>query len=190
MSVITVQAGTAKYRLHHLDAETVKEFEDIAASSRQALGEMRSLLTILRTDESIAEVSMPGLAQVEELVGASRSAGAEISAELDPVDVPPTTGLTAYRVVQEGLSNALRHARGAVIEVRIVRHDEDLEISVHNHAPPPSAVLHDPLPGAGLGLVGTRERVGALGGSVETGPTPEGGFLLRARIPLTDPLPG
>lgn len=190
MSVITVQAGTAKYRLQHLDAETVKEFEDIAASSRQALGEMRSLLTILRTDESIAEVSMPGLAQVEELVGASRSAGAEISAELDPVDVPPTTGLTAYRVVQEGLSNALRHARGAVIEVRIVRHDEDLEISVHNHAPPPSAVLHDPLPGAGLGLAGTRERVGALGGSVETGPTPEGGFLLRARIPLTDPLPG
>ena len=101
MSVITVQAGTAKYRLQHLDAETVSEFEDIAGSSRQALGEMRSLLTILRTDESVAEVSMPGLSQIEELVESSRSAGAQISAELDDVEVLPTIGLTAYRVVQE-----------------------------------------------------------------------------------------
>ncbi|MGO1226379.1 MAG: sensor histidine kinase [Brachybacterium sp.] len=190
MSVITVQAGTAKYRLQHLDAETVSEFEDIAGSARQALGEMRSLLTILRTDESIAEVSMPGLSQIEELVESSRSAGAQISAELDDVEVLPTTGLTAYRVVQEGLSNALRHARGAAIEVRILRLGGVLEISVRNQAPPPSAVLHDPLPGAGMGLVGTRERVGALGGTVESGPTPAGGFLLRARIPLADPLPG
>src|SRR5690606_34746642 len=79
MSVITVQAGTAKFRLQHLDEETVSEFEDIAASSRQALGEMRSLLTILRTDESVEEVPMPGLAQIGDLVAASRSAGAEIT---------------------------------------------------------------------------------------------------------------
>ena len=189
MSVITVQAGTAKFRLQHLDEETVSEFEDIAASSRQALGEMRSLLTILRTDESVEEVPMPGLAQIGDLVAASRSAGAEITAELEDFEVPPTVGLTAYRAVQEALSNALRHARGASISVRIARDGEVLGIRVRNGAPPPSPTPQDPLPGSGLGLAGTRERVGALGGTVASGPTPEGGYSLHARIPLTSPLP-
>jgi signal transduction histidine kinase len=190
MSVITVQAGTARYRLQHLDAATVSEFEDIAASSRQALGEMRSLLTILRTDESVEEVPMPGLSEIADLVAASRSAGATITAELEEIAVPPTVGLTAYRVVQEALSNALRHARGAAIAVRVTVSEGALEISVRNDVPPPSAAPADPLPGSGLGLAGTRERVRALGGTVEDGPTAAGGFRLRARIPLAGPLPG
>lgn len=190
MSVITVQAGTAQYRLQHLDAATVSEFEEIAASSRQALGEMRSLLTILRTDESVQEVPMPGLAEIEELVTVSRSAGAAITAELEDLEVPPTVSLTAYRVVQEGLSNALRHARGAAIAVRIGAADGVLEISVRNEAPPPSPAAPDPIPGSGLGLAGTRERVSALGGAVDSAPIPGGGFALRARIPLAGPLPG
>lgn len=189
MSVITVQAGTAKFRLQHLDEATMSEFEDIAASSRQALGEMRSLLTILRTDDSLEEVPMPGLPQIEELVAASRSAGATITAELEHVEVLPTVGLTAYRAVQEALSNALRHARGASIGVRITRDGDVLDISVRNDAPPPSPSPQDPLPGSGLGLAGTRERVGALGGTVESGPTPEGGYALHAKIPLASPLP-
>ncbi|MGP9537587.1 sensor domain-containing protein [Brachybacterium sp. AOP43-C2-M15] len=190
MSVITVQAGTARFRLQHLDEATVSEFEDIAASSRQALGEMRSLLAILRTDDSLAEVPMPGLGDVEELVVSSRSAGAAITAELEDVPAPPTVGLTGYRVVQEGLSNALRHARGAAIEVRVLARAGVLLISVLNGPPPPSAAPQERIPGAGLGLAGTRERVGALGGTVENGPTPGGGYALRVRIPLAGPLPG
>lgn len=189
MSVITVQAGTAPYRLTHLDAETASEFEDIAASARQALGEMRSLLTILRSDDSVAEVPMPGLAQIEELLVASRSAGATITAELETPEVPPTIGLTAYRVVQEGLSNALRHARGATISVHVAAVEGALEITVRNDAPPPAQGQPGPIPGAGLGLAGLRERVAALGGTVVSGASPGGGFALRARVPLVGPLP-
>lgn len=190
MSVITVQAGTARFRLQHLDEATVSEFEDIAASSRQALGEMRALLAILRTEDSLDEMPMQGLDDVEDLVASSRSTGARITAELEEVQAPPTVGLTGYRAVQEALSNALRHARGAEIEVRVRVRDSTLVISVLNGPPPASDPLQDPIPGAGLGLAGTRERVRALGGSVESGPTPDGGFALRVRIPLAGPLPG
>lgn len=186
MSVITVQAGTAKFRLPGLDARAEQEFEDIAASSRQALGEMRSLLSTLRTDDSLEQASLPGLADVEELVASSRASGASISARIDPAEVPPTVGLTAYRVVQEALSNALRHARGAAIDVRVSAADGALHVAVTNGA---AGTAQEPIPGSGLGLAGSRERVTALGGIVEAGPTAEGGFAVVARIPIADPLP-
>ncbi|WP_193104319.1 histidine kinase [Brachybacterium sp. FME24] len=186
MSVITVQAGTAKFRLQGLDAQAEQEFEDIAASSRQALGEMRSLLATLRTDDSLEEMPMPGLADIEELVASSRASGASISATISHAEVPPTAGLTAYRVVQEALSNALRHSRGASIEVRVTAADGALLVDVTNVAPDSA---QDPIPGSGLGLSGTRERVTALGGTVEAGPTADGGFAVITRIPIADPLP-
>lgn len=189
MSVITVQAGTAKFRLPGLDAQTEQEFEDIAASSRQALGEMRSLLSTLRTDDSLEDMPMPGLADVAELVESSRAAGASISADLEPVEVPPTVGLTAYRVVQEGLSNALRHAHGAAIDVSVsatAAPERKLLVDISNVAP---GAAQDPIPGSGMGLSGIRERVAALGGTVEVGPTADGGFSITARIPIAHPLP-
>lgn len=187
MSVITVQASTAKFRLQGLGAQTEQEFEDIAASSRQALGEMRSLLATLRTDDSLDQMPMPALTDVSELIETSRATGATISADLSPVEVPPTVGLTAYRVVQEALANALRHARGASIEVHVSARGRTLLVEVTNGAP---SLSHAPIPGSGLGLSGARERVAALGGTVEAGPTTEGGFALSARIPIADPLPG
>lgn len=186
MSVITVQAGTARFRLPGLDASTEREFEDIAASSRQALGEMRSLLAILRTDEGLEEVPMPGLEDLEELVRSTRASGARITAEVSPPEVTPTAGLTAYRVVQEGLSNALRHAHGAPIRVRVAPSDGALLVEVENQRPERP---QESIPGSGLGLTGTQERVRALGGTVEAGPTADGGFAVTARIPLADPLP-
>ncbi|ATG55250.1 sensor histidine kinase [Brachybacterium ginsengisoli] len=186
MSVITVQAGTAKFRLPGLDASTEQEFEDIAASSRQALGEMRSLLAILRTDEDLAEVPMPGLPDLEELLRTTRAAGAAITADLTLPEVPPTAGLTAYRVVQEALSNALRHARGAAIDVRVGTADGALVVEVTNELSEDPA---ESIPGSGLGLAGAQERVRALGGDVEAGATAEGGFRVTARIPIADPLP-
>ncbi|GAA1484606.1 histidine kinase [Brachybacterium fresconis] len=186
MSVITVQASTATFRLPDLDTRTAQEFEDIAASSRQALGEMRALLATLRTDDSLDEMPMPALADIEELVATSRASGAVITADLSEVQVPPTVGLTAYRVVQEALSNALRHAGGAAIEVRVAAVGGSLLVDVTNAAP---TTAQEPIPGSGLGLSGTRERVTALGGAVEVGPTSDGGFAVIARIPIADPLP-
>ncbi|MGO2586059.1 MAG: histidine kinase [Brachybacterium tyrofermentans] len=189
MSVITVQAGTAKFRLTGLDAQTEQEFEDIAASSRQALGEMRSLLATLRTDDDLDDMPMPGLADVTDLVETSRATGASISADLEPVEVPPTVGLTAYRVVQEALSNALRHAHGAAIAVSVSvssTPERALQVNVSNVAPESE---HDPIPGSGLGLSGIHERVSALGGSVQAGPSPDGGYAISAQIPIAHPLP-
>lgn len=186
MSVITVQASTASFRLPGMDAATAQEFEDIAASSRQALGEMRSLLTILRTDEQAAEAPMPGLEDLEALLRTTRASGAEITAELSLPEVPPTVGLAAYRVVQEGLSNALRHAHGAAIRVRVAPTPGALEVEVTNEQAAPG---QEPLPGSGLGLAGARERVLALGGALQAGPTADGGFAVLARFPHVDPLP-
>lgn len=186
MSVITVQASTATFRLPGLDTRTEQEFEEIAASSRQALGEMRALLATLRTDDSLDEMPMPSLADIEGLVAASRASGAVIRADLCEVEVPPTVGLTAYRVVQEALSNALRHAGGAEIEVRVTAAGGSLLVEVTNAAP---AAARESIPGSGLGLSGARERVTALGGAVEVGPTSDGGFAVIARIPIADPLP-
>lgn len=199
MSVITVQAGTARYRIDGLSAQTEREFEDIAASSRQALGEMRSLLALLRTEDSegrLDTVPMPGLADVGDLVEASRASGTEIActdvAELSAVvEVPPTVGLVVYRVVQEALSNALRHAAGAAITVSITpdaptSENPALLVEVANTAP---SATTEAMPGSGMGLAGLRERVVSLGGAVAASPTDDGGYAVRARIPLTDPLP-
>lgn len=199
MSVITVQAGTAKYRMPAMTEQTEQEFEEIAASARQALGEMRSLLTVLRTDEAadhtgdeagIDTVPLPSLGDVVDLVASSRASGARIrtagTAEtLTRVEVPPTVGLTAYRVVQEALSNALRHAGGSTIDVRIDTEEDDsvLLVEVINSAP---LQVGERLPGSGLGLAGIRERVTSLGGSVGAGPTSSDGFAVRARLPLVE----
>ncbi|WP_341855035.1 ATP-binding protein [Brachybacterium sp. GPGPB12] len=185
MSVITVQAGTAKFRLAGIAPATAQEFEDIAASSRQALGEMRSLLAILRTDEDLQEPPMPGLENLEDLLRSTRAAGTTITAEVAPPEVTPTVGLTGYRVVQEALSNAPRHARGAAIDVRVVPADGALLVEVVNERP---AGPQEPIPGSGMGLSGIGERVRAIGGTVDAGPTPDGGFGVIARIPLADPL--
>lgn len=186
MSVITVQAGTAKFRLAGLDTATEQEFEEIATSSRQALGEMRALLTILRTDEDLHEVPMPGIGDLEDLLRSTRASGARITAEVAASAVTPTVGLTVYRVVQEALSNALRHAHGAAIRVRVAPRDGALRVEVVNER---AAGPQESIPGSGLGLAGTRERVRALGGTVEAGPTPDGGFAVSASIPIADPLP-
>lgn len=185
MSVINVQASTAQYRLGGLADQVQQEFEDMAGSSRQALGEMRALLGILRGDDVAPTAPVPGLADIAGLVDASRASGAQISyaGHSGSGDVSPTVGLTAYRVVQEGLSNALRHAPGASMEVRTGEQRQELVVEVANSAPEVSA---DPAPGSGLGLEGIRERVASLGGTVHAGTTAQGGFLVAARLPLAE----
>ncbi|PUB26151.1 signal transduction histidine kinase [Promicromonospora sp. AC04] len=191
MSVITVQASTARYRQPGLDEAAQQEFEEIAASSRRALGEMRGLLGILRGQDTAPTAPLPGLPDVAGLIDSTRASGVEITYAGTDAVVPDAVGLTGFRVVQEALSNALRHAPGSSIAVTVAITDDghDLRVRVTNSAP---ARSDEPTPGAQLGLAGIRERAAAFGGKVAAGPTPDGGFQLTATLPVVvlddDPL--
>ena len=192
MSVISVQAATAQYRNPNMDEAARGEFTEIAESSRQALSEMRMLLTILRGGDEARTAPEPGLADIDALIDTTRSSGTTIrhspaDESLAGLTVSSPTGLVAYRTVQEALSNALRHAPGAAVDVEVgIAGSADgprlLTIAVRNGAPPKKSV--DPAPGAGFGLTGLRERIEAVGGSVKAGPTTGGGFAVRAMLPL------
>lgn len=186
MSVITVQADSAPYRIEGLPEAAREEFSTIAAGARESLTEMRRLLAVLRSDGSAAErAPQPGLSRVQQLVEATVRAGvpAELSlaAELGPV--PPSVDLSAYRIVQEALSNVVRHAPGAPTRVSVTSAAGRLTVLVVNG---PAAARTSPLEtsGTGHGLVGMRERVRLTGGTLDTGPLPDGGFRVAARLPL------
>ncbi|MBL0887034.1 sensor histidine kinase [Myceligenerans indicum] len=183
MSVITVQATTARYRRPGIDEAVQQEFAEIAASSRRALGEMRGLLGILRGHDTAPTAPLPGLPDVADLVEATRASGVEIAYEGTDAEVPDAVGLTAFRVVQEALSNALRHAPGSSVAVTLSEDGHDLTVRIINSAPERSA---EPAPGARLGLAGIRERVGAVRGTVRAGATADGGFELTAVIPVVE----
>lgn len=189
MSVITVQASTARYRQPGLDEAIQQELEEIATSSRRALEEMRGLLNILRGHDTAPTAPQPGLSDITELIDSTRATGVTITYAGTDATVPDAVGLTAYRAVQEALSNALRHAPGSTIAVTVTADDHHLEVRATNTAP---ARADEPAPGARLGLAGIRERALALGGDVTAGPTPSGGFELTVTIPVVcddHPLP-
>ncbi|MFJ7491784.1 sensor histidine kinase [Streptomyces sp. NPDC097727] len=186
MSVITVQADSAPYRISGLPEEAREEFGAIAASARESLAEMRRLLTVLRSEGTEGErAPQPGLDRVQQLVEATVRAGlpAELSLSADLPDVPQAVDLSAYRIVQEALANVVRHAPGARTRVSITSDGEHLTVLVVNdRAEQPGSPLETA--GTGHGLVGMRERVRLTGGTLDTGPLPDGGFRVAARLPL------
>ncbi len=187
MSVISVQATTAKYRLPGLDERSLGEFDSMASSARQALTEMRGLLAILRGGRDADLAPQPTVDDIPALVDVTRGSGAVVDLDFptEPMSLPPTTSLTAFRVVQESLSNALRHAAGAPVAVTVTAIGSRLEISVLNGEPDGGADAggHSHL-GGGFGIKGMRERVEALGGSLRVGPTQHRGFEVRASLPM------
>ncbi|MFF3493838.1 sensor histidine kinase [Streptomyces sp. NPDC002795] len=195
MSVITVQADSAPYRLQDLPGEAREEFESIATGARASLTEMRRLLAVLRSEETQGDlVPQPGLAHLRQLVAATVRGGvpAELSSpELTLVEelaqVPPAVDLSAYRIVQEALSNVVRHAPGARTQVSIGLDGDALLVVVVNGpaAEPVSPV--ESTAGTGHGLIGMNERVRLVGGTLDVGPLPDGGFRVAARLPLTVP---
>ncbi|MEV5975894.1 sensor histidine kinase [Streptomyces sp. NPDC052114] len=191
MSVITVQADSAPYRLDDLSAAARDEFGSIAASARESLTEMRRLLSVLRSEGANGErAPQPGLDRLPHLVEATVRAGIpidlsrpELAVLRQLADVTPAVDLSAYRIVQEALSNVMRHAPGAPTRITLTLDDENLLILVVNG---PSTEPPAPLEssGTGHGLVGMRERVRLVGGTVDVGPLPDGGFRVAARLPL------
>lgn len=182
MSVINVQATTAKYRRPGLDEWVQREFDDIATSSRQALGEMRALLGILRGDDEALTAPLPGIADIPAMVEASRASGTTITFSGADADTSATVGVTGYRVVQEALSNAIRHAPGLPVQVRVATHGSSLLIEVVNDLPEQPV---ETATGSGLGLAGIEERVAALGGATRAGPDGQGRFVVAVSVPLT-----
>lgn len=187
MSVITVQADTSVYRLDGLPPDAQEEFTSIAATARESLGEMRRLLGVLRNEETHGELApQPGLTRIGQIVEATVRAGVPVELASCDADVPEAVGLSAYRIVQEALANVVRHAPGAPTRVSVAEDGDRLAVLVVNGPPPepPAAPLEER--GTGHGLVGMRERVRLVGGTLEAGPLPDGGFRVAARLPLTE----
>ncbi|BDU07827.1 sensor histidine kinase [Nocardia cyriacigeorgica] len=183
MSLVVVQAQTAPYRVEGVTPAARAEFESIGSTAREALNEIRGMLGVLRSDGQLPEhAPQPTAADVESLfLGASR-AGVAIDWTVDgPLSVvSDTTGLALYRIVQESLSNASRHAPGAAVHVRITV-SADVEIVVSND---PGTTPARPVGNGGHGITGMRARALAAGGELTASPRADGGFEVHARLPI------
>lgn len=180
VSKIAVQAETAPYTLDGLDERTRQEFAEIATSARTTLTEMRRLLGVLRADVVTAPETapQPGLARLPELV--ERHEGEvdlDVVGEASPV--PQAVDISAYRIIQEALTNARIHAPGARVSIELAYRPALLALRITDNGPGPSGET-----GNGHGLVGMRERALALGGWFTAGPGPSGGFLIQVGLPL------
>jgi signal transduction histidine kinase len=183
VSVMTVQAGAARLLLAQDPEQARGPILAVEETGREALAETRRLLGILRSDMSEVELEpQPGMASLETLVTRTRLAGlpVELTVEGDAVKLAPGLDLAAYRVIQEALTNALKYAgpASAWVTVRYLRDALELEISNDGRSPERQNGS------GGHGLAGMRERVSLYGGSVEAGPHPVRGFVVRARLPL------
>ena len=181
ISLIAIQSEAAA-RSVRSNPDAVPAFMSaISAASRQALAEMRGVLAVLRPDVEAELSPQPGLEQVAEFVAGLRAGGLQTRLEVEPMNLPPGIALAVYRIVQESLTNVLKHAGvGAKAEVTIVGDRETVRVSVHDDGAGPSG----PALSTAHGIVGMRERVAAYGGTLRTGARPGGGFAVEAAIPL------
>ena len=175
LAVMVIQAGAGRLSPTWQSEVAAERFTTIRAAGIQALAETEHLVTMLQADEA----SDPRLSQ---LLGRARAAGARV------VETPPDLSLSraveasAYRVVQEALTNAMKHAPSAAIDVDVRLEEGELDITVHNESHGLASAIART--GSGLGLAGMRERLAAVGGSLEAGPVAGGGFRLHARLPV------
>ena len=188
MSLVAVQAETARFRRPGLQPEAIEELAQISATAREALAETRTLLGVLRNDDDpVATAPQPGVGDLRQLVQGARRAGLSLDAEIDcPADgLGANTSLTVYRVAQEALSNVARHAPGAGTRIEVRRGPAHVQVLVRNG--PATGQPAPLLPGPAHGLTGMRERVASAGGTVTAGPTDGGGYEVLAVLPTTAP---
>lgn len=187
LSLIAVRAEAAPYRLDRLADDARAEFGELGGTAREALTEMRRLLGVLRTGDAAEQEPQPGLGDLPGLVDAARGAGLAVElSRRGPLDGPPAAvGVCAYRIVQESLSNAGRHAPGAVISVTVDVEPAAVRLKICNGPPGAArsgAGAHASA-ASGHGLAGMRERVTLLGGTFSAGSVPGGGFEVAAELP-------
>lgn len=182
ISVINVQAGVGLALLDSDPEQARTALTTIKAASKEALGEVRQVLDTLRTPGDAPRAPAPGLARLPELVEQAASTGLTVDVETagEPAALAPGTDLAAFRIVQEALTNVVRHSGSRTARVRIVHSPGRLALQVDDEGPATGSDAG----GSGNGLVGMRERAGALGGTIEAGPRPDGGFRVRAELPV------
>jgi signal transduction histidine kinase len=208
ISMVAVQAETARLTTPGLPAAGAHRFAEIGDTARAGLTEMRRLLGVLREDAADAGATvadrhpLPGLPQLAELVDAARDAsgaGIRLIVSGPVTEFDPGVELAAYRIVQEALTNARRHAPGAAVDVELRYADDALRLRVRDNGPGPAGSPETPgtesyapadLAGGGHGLLGMRERTLAVGGALWTGPAPGGGFLVEAVLPAKPEVAG
>ena len=192
VSVMVVQADGAAYVLDSAPDQAKKALETISSTGRQALAEMRRLLGVLRTgehQEAGEYVPQPGVEQIEDLVEQCRGSGLPVDFKIEgtPRPLPSGVELTAYRIVQEALTNTRKHGGpNAGASVRLVYFDDGLGLLVEDDGKGAPHELYEEggEDGRGHGLIGMRERVGMVGGTLDAGPRPGGGFRISALLPL------
>jgi signal transduction histidine kinase len=168
-----------------LDGDAVparRAVESIERTGREALGEMRRMLALMRDEGGGDRVDpLPSLRQIERLIADVRAAGVAVTLDVqgDRRELPAGVDASAYRILQEGLTNVIKHAHGARAEVVIAYLSDAIELSVRDHGR-----NGQPAGRGGHGLVGIRERVAVFNGTIEAGPLAEGGWRIRARLPV------
>src|SRR5215469_11420251 len=186
ISLITIQAEAAT-RSVRTNPDAVPGFlTRISAASRQALAEMRHVLAVLRPDDEAELSPQPGLADLGELVERLNAGGLETRLDVEPMDLSPGVALTVYRIVQESLTNVLKHAGpGARAAVTVVRSESSVRVSVHDDGAGPSGAAAS----TAHGIVGMCERAAVYGGTLRTGARAGGGFEVEALIPMREETP-
>jgi signal transduction histidine kinase len=187
MSLINVQASTA---LHLMDREPDRAraaLEAIKSASKDALLELRSVLGVLRrAGEDAPRSPTPGIDRLDDLVAGAAGAGLAVEVIVDGErrSLPPTADLAAYRIVQEALTNVTRHADASAAIVRLEYGDADVVVQVDDNGQ--SGASSVPIRAGSNGIAGMKERAAVLGGTLQAGPRPEGGFRVRAWLPFED----
>jgi signal transduction histidine kinase len=185
VSVMVLQIGAVRHRLPEELGEDREALQGVEQAGRTALAEMRRLLSAMRGDGDSPElVPQPGLEHLESLLGEVRRAGLPVELHVDgeTPSLPRAVDLSAYRIVQEGLTNALKHAHATKADVSVHYRGNEVEIEVRDAGVGPGQT-----DGLGHGLVGIRERVKIYGGAMTAGTTNGRGFVLNARLPLGGP---
>lgn len=183
LSVMVVQASVAEDLVDREPEAALDAIQQVQRSGREALAETGHLLRLIRDDDGELGLHPQRLLDdLPTLVEDCRRSGLDVALALDPAAVaaPPGVAVCAYRVVQEALTNALKHAPGSHVDVRVELRGEDLALEVRNEAGPTPPTVRV---SGGRGLVGVRERVAVFGGTLRAGPTEDGGFVLAATLP-------
>jgi signal transduction histidine kinase len=190
MTAINVQAGVAAHLLERDPGQAYDALRHIKHTSGAALTDLRGTLDVLRDPSAAAPLGPPaGLGDIAELTGGLRSAGVEVTLDIDSAaDVPAAVQSVAYRIVQEALTNVARHARATAATVSVRRKRGAITVEVADDGAP--AADTPASAAAGNGVRGMRERAAALGGTLEAGPSPRGGWRVRAWLPMSEPAAG
>jgi signal transduction histidine kinase len=187
ISVMVIQAGSARLRLRTDPSASEQALHAVEQTGRQALAEMRRMLGVPRTDDQgLGLMPQPGLRGLDQLLDQMRGAGLAVRAQVEgvPVALPPGLDLSAYRIVQEALTNALEHAGHTCATVRVCYQPDRLLLDITNQ---PGTPARRSRVNGGHGIIGMRERAALFGGSMKAEPRPGGGYQVQAVIPLPSP---